>query len=369
MPNTLLDTLTRKALFTLDPETAHHLSILALKTGLVRGAKLPDEPLLRVKLWDLDFPNPLGLAAGYDKNAEVPDAVLGLGFGAVEVGTLTPKAQPGNPKKRLFRLVEDDAVINRMGFNNEGHAAAHVRLTARMKKHKSGIIGVNVGANKDSKDRIEDYVKGIAAFADVASFFTVNISSPNTPGLRDLQARDALDNLLARVLEERDTQTKWVNRKVPILLKIAPDVDEFGLDDICSVAVARGIDGMVVSNTTLDRPARLKCTSVAHEMGGLSGTPIFNKSTIALAKTRKRVGPAMPLIGVGGVNDAISALEKIRAGANLVQFYTGLVYGGVSTVSYMLRIMAAELKDRGVKSLDDIRGESCEDWAKRPLNS
>ena len=365
MSNPFIDTMARKALFTLNPELAHKLAIVALKTGLVRGPRLPDDPALRVRLWDLEFPNPLGMAAGFDKNAEVPDATLALGFGATEIGTVTPLPQPGNPKPRLFRLIDDDAVINRMGFNNEGHAAAHARLAAR--KSKSGIVGVNVGANKDSADRIQDYVKGIAAFADLASFFTVNISSPNTPGLRDLQARDALDNLLARVLEERDTQTKWVGRKVPVLLKIAPDVDEFGLDDICAVAVARGIDGMVVSNTTLDRPTHLKCQKQLAEAGGLSGKPLFDKSTIALAKTRKRVGAKMPLVGVGGVTDALSAIEKVRAGANLVQFYSSMVYGGVSMVGQMVSGMSGILADRGVTHLDEIRGESCDDWAKYPL--
>nr|WP_319515687.1 quinone-dependent dihydroorotate dehydrogenase [uncultured Cohaesibacter sp.] len=365
MSNPFLDTLARKALFTLNPELAHKISIQLLRTGLVRGPKLPDDPALNIKLWDLEFPNPLGMAAGFDKNAEVPDATLALGFGATEIGTVTPLPQGGNPKPRLFRLIEDDAVINRMGFNNEGHAAAHARLAAR--KAKKGIIGVNVGANKDSKDRIQDYVKGIAAFADLASFFTINISSPNTPGLRELQARDALDTLLARVLEERNTQTKWVGRSVPVLLKIAPDVDEFGLDDICAVAVARGVDGMVVSNTTLDRPNHLACQKQLAQAGGLSGKPLFDKSTIALAKTRKRVGPTMPLVGVGGITDAISAIEKIRAGANLVQFYTSMVYGGVSMVSLMVMEMSAILAERGVSHLDQIRGESCDDWAKHPL--
>ncbi|WP_119307122.1 quinone-dependent dihydroorotate dehydrogenase [Cohaesibacter haloalkalitolerans] len=365
MSNPFIDTMARKALFTLNPELAHKLAIVALKTGLVRGPRLPDDPALKVRLWDLEFPNPLGMAAGFDKNAEVPDATLALGFGATEIGTVTPLPQPGNPRPRLFRLIDDDAVINRMGFNNEGHAAAHARLAAR--KARPGIVGVNVGANKDSADRVQDYVKGIAAFADLASFFTVNISSPNTPGLRDLQARDALDNLLARVLEERDTQTKWVGRKVPVLLKIAPDVDEFGLDDICAVAVARGIDGMVVSNTTLDRPTHLKCQKQLAEAGGLSGKPLFDKSTIALAKTRKRVGTKMPLVGVGGVTDALSAVEKVRAGANLVQFYSSMVYGGVSMVGQMVIGMSGILADRGVAHIDEIRGESCDDWAKHPL--
>ena len=366
MPHTFLDTVTRKIMFSFDPELAHGMAIRALRTGLARNGKMPEDPVLKVRLWDLDFPNPLGLAAGFDKNAEVPDAVLGLGFGAVEVGTVTPRPQTGNSKPRMFRLIEDEGVINRLGFNNAGHAAVRKNLDAR--KGRPGVIGVNVGANKDSKDRVQDYVKGIAAFADVTSYFTVNVSSPNTPGLRDLQSRDALDDLLARVLEERDRQTNWVGRKVPIVLKIAPDIDEFGLDDICAVALARGIDGMLVSNTTLARPGHLKCQDKLSETGGLSGAPLFVKSTIALAKTRQRVGKAMPLIGVGGVTDAISALEKIRAGAHLVQFYTSLVYGGISMVPAMLFDMSAELKTRNIKSLDAIRGASCKDWAARSLS-
>ena len=367
MPHATLDYLTRKVLFAFDPEVAHGMAIMALKSGLVYGMKLPPDPGLQVRLWDLEFPNPLGMAAGFDKNAEVPDAVLGLGFGAVEVGTITPLAQPGNPKPRMFRLIEDEGIINRLGFNNQGHEAARKRLQSRQEKR--GIVGVNVGANKDSTDRIDDYVKGIAAFADVASYFTVNISSPNTPGLRDLQAREALDELLARVLNERNIQSKKTGRKVPVLLKIAPDVDEFGLDDICSVAIGRGVDGMVVSNTTIDRPSRMKSPLLQKETGGLSGAPLFAKSTIALAKTRQRVGEAMPLIGVGGVTDAISALEKIRAGAHLVQFYSGLVYGGLSMIPNMLLDMSATLKARGVTKLEDIRGETCEDWASQPFES
>lgn len=364
---TLLDQLARKALFAFDPETAHGLAIKALKSGLVKGKGLPSDPALETKLWDLTFPNPLGMAAGFDKNAEVPDALLGLGFGYAEVGTITPLGQPGNPKPRMFRLVDDNAVINRLGFNNEGHGAAKVRLDAR--RGRPGIVGVNVGANKDSTDRTEDYVKGIEAFIDVASYFTANISSPNTPGLRDLQAREALDELLGRVLDKRNALIDKAGRKVPVLLKIAPDVDEFGLDDICAVAIGRGIDGIIVSNTTLDRPDALKDQKQKTEMGGLSGAPLFEKSTIALAKTRQRVGPDMPLVGVGGITNATTAIEKIRAGANLVQFYSGLVYGGVGMVETMLSEMSAILSNRDGANLDSLRGETTADWAAKELKS
>ncbi len=363
----MLDSLTRKALFALDPEFAHTMAVTALKTGLVPGCRPKPHAALAVRLWDLDFPNPLGVAAGFDKNAEVPDALLRLGFGAAEVGTITPLAQPGNPKPRMFRLVDDEAVINRLGFNNKGHLAAQQSLAAR--KGRPGIIGINVGANKDSDDRTEDYVTGVKAFADYASYFTVNISSPNTPGLRDLQARDALDNLLGRVLDERNRQTERVGRTVPLLLKIAPDLDELGLDDVCAVALERGIDGMIVSNTTLDRPSHLHCQDQLKETGGLSGAPLFAKSTIALAKVRERVGPDLPLVGVGGVRDAGTALEKIRAGAHLVQLYTGWIYGGALMIPSMLKEMAAELQRSGATSLDDIRGETTRDWAVQPLSS
>lgn len=355
----------RKGLFSMDAETAHGLAIKALKTGLVKADELPSTPALAVKLWDLEFPNPLGMAAGFDKNAEVPDALLGLGFGAAEVGTLTPLAQPGNPKPRMFRLAEDQAVINRLGFNNEGHGPALARLTAR--KGKTGIVGVNVGANKDSTDRTEDYVKGIETFASVASYFTANISSPNTPGLRDLQARDALDDLLHRILVKRDEMKEKVGRSVPVLLKIAPDVDEFGLDDICSVAIARGIDGMIVSNTTLDRPDYISDKKKLAEAGGLSGKPLFEKSTIALAKTRQRVGSDMPLVGVGGVTDMPTALEKIRAGANLVQFYSGMVYGGPEMVATIIREMNEHMTTNQIATLDDLRGQSTAQWAAKEL--
>lgn len=362
---TLFDRLGRKVLFSFDPETAHGLAIRALKSGIVGRSDQAVDPRLTVNLWDLEFPNPLGMAAGFDKNAEVPDALLAIGFGSAEVGTLTPLAQPGNPKPRIFRLQEDKAVINRLGFNNDGHGPARNRLVAR--RNKSGIVGVNVGANKDSDDRSGDYVEGIRVFADLASYFTINISSPNTPGLRDLQAREALDDLLARVLEQRDSMVADVGRKVPILLKIAPDIDEVGLDDICSVVIARGVDGMIVSNTTLDRPDGLKSGAPKKEAGGLSGQPLFEKATIALAKTRQRIGPDMPLVGVGGVRDAHTALEKIRAGAHLVQFYSGLIYGGIGMVNSILREMSQELDKRGATSISELRGETTEKWAAREL--
>jgi dihydroorotate dehydrogenase len=303
----------------LGAEDAHRATIAALK---LLPARKPDEddPRLAVSAFGLDFPNPVGLAAGFDKNAEVPGAMLGFGFGFVEVGTLTPRAQPGNPRPRAFRLLEDRAVINRYGFNNDGHAPALALLSRRK---RGGIVGVNVGANKDAADRLADYVAGVRAFKDVASYFTINVSSPNTPGLRDLQAPEALSELLARVVEARDE----AGVLKPVLLKIAPDLALDQLDAIVRVARERRIDGMIVSNTTISRPATLR-SPLAKEAGGLSGKPLSALSTYMLAQTFLRVEGQFPLVGVGGIDSAESALAKIEAGATLVQLYSALVFEG-----------------------------------------
>ncbi|WP_334175654.1 quinone-dependent dihydroorotate dehydrogenase [Pseudoxanthobacter sp.] len=353
--------LARRALFCLEAEKAHRLTIAALASGLARVPQPRPDPALRQTLFGLDFPNPLGMAAGFDKDAEVPDAVLGLGFGFTEIGTVTPLAQPGNPRPRLFRLVEDRGIINRMGFNNAGHAPALARLRAR--RGRPGIVGVNVGANKDAADRMADYVTGIARFAAVADYFTVNVSSPNTPGLRDLQAKAALEELLARALEARDAAAEGAGRRVPVLLKIAPDLDEHGLDDVAEAIAGSGLDGLIVSNTTISRPAL--ASPRARESGGLSGRPLFPLSTIALAKMRGRVGPGLPLIGVGGVDSAETAFAKIAAGANLVQLYSGLVYEGPDLIGRILGGLSAELKRRGLASLADASGCEAEAWAAR----
>lgn len=312
----------------LDAETAHRATIAALKLLPARAPKLEDARLA-VSAFGLDFPNPIGLAAGFDKNAEVPDAMLGFGFGFVEVGTLTPRAQPGNARPRAFRLVEDHAVINRYGFNNDGHAPALARLERRT---RGGIVGVNVGANKDATDRVADYVAGVRAFAEVASYFTINVSSPNTPGLRDLQAPEALSELLARVIDARD----GARMRRPLLLKIAPDLSLAQLDGIVRVARDKRIDGMIVSNTTISRPATLR-SHFAKESGGLSGAPLFDLSTRMLAQTFLRVEGQFPLIGVGGIDSAEAALAKIEAGATLVQLYSALVYEGPSLVARIKR--------------------------------
>lgn len=354
--------LAKPLVFRLDPEVAHGLTVRALATGLAPRCSPPSDPRLAVKLFDLAFPNPVGMAAGFDKNAEVPDGLLALGFGAVEVGTVTPLAQPGNPKPRMFRLPADGGIVNRLGFNNRGHAAMRARLEAR--RHRGGLVGVNIGANKDSADRIADYVAGIRAFADLASWFTVNVSSPNTPGLRDLQARDLLADLLGRVLAARDEIAASGARRVPVLLKIAPDMVDAGLADVAEVALASGVDGLVVSNTTLDRRG-LSDPVVAKEAGGLSGRPLFHRSTVVLARMRRLVGPALPIVGVGGISSGETAWEKVAAGANLIQLYSCLVYEGPGLVEEILRYLSMRLDREGLPSLAALVGTRAEAWAAR----
>ena len=318
----LLDRISRPLLRLTDPEQGHRLAITALKLLPLRRAH--DDPALAMRAFGLDFPNPIGLAAGFDKHGEVPDAVLRLGFGFTEIGTVTPRPQSGNPRPRLFRLEPDEAVINRYGFNSEGGAAVLARLTAR----RNGIVGVNVGANRDAADRVADYVALVTAFAPVASYLAVNVSSPNTPGLRDLQQARTLDDLLARVLAARDR----VARRVPVLIKIAPDLTLGDLDDVVGVARTRRVDGMIVGNTTVMRPPALRDAAQAVEQGGLSGRPLFRLATRMLAETYVRVEGAFPLIGVGGIDSGAAAFAKIKAGATLVQLYTGLVFRGLRLV-------------------------------------
>jgi dihydroorotate dehydrogenase len=357
-------TLVRPLLFSLDPETAHRWAINALAKIPLPPAR-PDDPHLAVKTFGLAFPNPLGLAAGFDKNGEIADRILRLGFGFTEIGTITPLPQQGNPRPRLFRLTRDQAVINRLGFPSQGHAAVHARLAARA--NKPGIVGVNLGANKDSRDRADDYVRGIAAFADVADYFTINISSPNTPGLRDLQKSAALDDLLTRVHAIRDAQAERFGRR-PILLKIAPDLTLAELDAIIERARSRKIDGMIVSNTTVSRPASSRDPS-AKEQGGLSGHPLFTLSTQVLAQAYLRVERQFPLIGVGGVDSPETAFAKIEAGASLVQLYSSLIFKGpwlVSTIkSGLLRLIAQKSYPR----LVDATGAAAAEWASGKFNA
>jgi len=310
----------RPFLFALDPETAHRAAISALQTGLVPRPAAAADAGLRRTVMGLEFPNPLGVAAGFDKNAEVVDAALALGFGFVEVGSVTPRPQRGNPKPRVFRSVADGALINRLGFNSDGHDVVYARLA---KRAPHGIVGVNLGANKDSADRVADYAGGVTRFSDVASYLAINISSPNTPGLRDLQEKEGLARLLAAVAEARERAA----RRVPIVVKIAPDLDDDAQAAICEAIVAARMDGMIVSNTTVSR-AGLSDARIAAEAGGMSGRPLFAPSTAMLAKVRTIVGSRLALIGTGGIHSVATAREKLAAGADLIQVYTGMIYEG-----------------------------------------
>jgi len=357
------DALSLPMLRWLDPEDAHRLAIQGLRF-LPPGKPRPDDPKLAVRAFGLNFPNPIGMAAGFDKSAEVPDALLRLGFGFVEIGSVTPKPQSGNPRPRLFRLERDEAVINRMGFNNDGAEAALRRLAARAQH--GGIVGVNVGANKDSPDRVADYVKLIETFAPVASYFTVNVSSPNTPGLRNLQEGALLNDLLAKVIDARE-RVRQKAGDTPVLLKIAPDLSLAQLDDVVQVARSRRVDGMIVSNSTIARPSTLREQLRAKEQGGLSGRPLFRLSTRMVAETYVRVEGAFPLIGVGGVDSGGAALTKIRAGATLIQLYSSLVYKGLGLVDEIKRDLTSTLLRTGRDSLSEIVGAdaatlTAEDW-------
>jgi dihydroorotate dehydrogenase len=353
----LIDRLSRPFMRALDPEDAHTLTIKALRfMPLPRPA--PEPPELGVRAFGLNFPNPVGLAAGFDKNALAPDAMLRLGFGFVEVGTVTPRAQKGNPRPRVFRLAADEGVINRLGFNNEGSAAVLARLAARA--DAGGIVGVNVGANRDTADRADDYVRLIETFAPVASYFTVNVSSPNTPGLRDLQQASALDDLLARVIEARERVRPRAG-PTPVLLKIAPDLTLPDLDDVVGIARKHRVDGMIVGNTTISRPGSLRERDKGREAGGLSGKPLFKLSTRMLAETFVRAESAFPLIGAGGIDSGATAIAKIKAGATLIQLYSGLVYRGIGMVSAIKADLLAAMKRGRRDSLAAMVGSDAAD--------
>ena len=321
--------LIRPLIFTLDAERAHQLTLKAMR--LMPGASgTRENPRLAIKVAGLRFPNPVGLAAGFDKNAEVFGKVLELGFGFAEVGTLTPLPQAGNPKPRLFRLVEDRAVINRMGFNNDGLESAAARLAGRSRR--KGIIGVNVGANKDSADRIGDYAIGIRRMAPLADYLTVNISSPNTPGLRTLQEAGALDELLAAVMEARPAEGP------PVFLKVAPDLETADIEAISRVTMDRGIDALIISNTTISRPPLV--SRHRDEAGGLSGAPLKGLALARLRDFRRATGGKLPLIAAGGIENGVDAYDRIKAGASLVQLYSALVYQGPG----LARAIASELE-------------------------
>ncbi len=361
----LFERLTLPLLHAFDPEDAHRLAI-----RMLQFAPLPtvaaDDARLATRAFGLNFRNPIGIAAGFDKHAEVPNALLRLGFGFVEVGTVTPLPQPGNPRPRLFRLDADQGVINRLGFNSEGGAAVLKRLAARAsapsrvslagaQTRGGGIVGVNIGANKDSADRIADYVGLIERFAPVASYVTINISSPNTPGLRTMQQASVLDDLLARVIEARERVTQSAG-PTPVLLKIAPDLSLSDLDDVVGIARSRRVDGMIVGNTTIARPPFLRDIATAKEAGGLSGRPLFALGTRMLAETYVRVEGVFPLVGAGGINSGKSALAKIRAGATLIQVYSALVFHGLGLVGEIKRTLIAALDRDRQDSLKDYVG-------------
>lgn len=329
-------------------ETAHLATIrLAGAFGPLIPAARPDDSRLAIRVLGRAFPNPIGLAAGFDKNAEVPAAMLGFGFGFVECGTVTPRPQSGNPRPRLYRLGEDRAVINRMGFNNDGMDVVAARLATR---RRNGICGINIGANKDSLDRIEDYRRAFTCLAPLADYVAVNVSSPNTPGLRGLQDRGELTRLLA-VLREAQRASP-----VPLLLKIAPDLDGHALDDIAEVALASGIEGLIVANTTIARPSSLR-SRYASEAGGLSGVPLFEASTGILREVRARTGGKLVLVGVGGIASGSDAYAKIRAGASLVQLYSALAFEGPGLVQRIKQELLACLVRDGFASVGEAIGK------------
>ncbi len=368
----LLANLAKSALFQLDAETAHAAAITALKTGMASRIlpSCPNNryPELRVKLCGLDFPNPVGMAAGFDKNCEVPDALLKLGFGFAEAGTVTPLAQQGNPRPRIFRFAQEKAIINRLGFNNKGHDYVLERLTQRSRSaNNHGILGINLGANKDSPDFVSDYELGLEKFWQLADYFTINISSPNTPGLRKLQSADALYELAKRIGDKRDELAEMADgqkNSPPLFLKIAPDLNEAQIDNIGETVVAAKIDGLVISNTTIERGL---LAFPCDQTGGLSGRPLFDLSTIVLAKMRLRVGNQLPIIGVGGIDSVKSAWEKLEAGANLIQLYTGMVYQGPMIAARICRGLSDELKTSGHENIAALSGTKAQFWADKKL--
>lgn len=344
----------------MDPEQAHRLAIQALKIGLAPRGPLPgSDPALRSEVFGIEFPNPVGLAAGFDKSAEAWAPLLGLGCGFVEIGTLTPRPQAGNPKPRVFRLPEDQAAINRYGFNNDGLDVGLGRLVGR--DRSAGIVGINVGINKDSTDQAGDFAIAVERAAPSADYLTVNVSSPNTPGLRDLQAADQLDKLLGAVIQARDSGA-GAERHVPLLLKIAPDISRDLVREIVEISVANGVSGIIVANTTLGRPDSLTSAN-KEEAGGLSGAPLFDLSTRVLAWTYLAADGRMPVIGAGGVDGPDSAYAKLRAGASLVQLYTALIYNGPGLFRAITDGLGMRLRTDGHATVRQVIGVDAERWA------
>lgn len=347
IPSPAAYALIRPLLFRLDAEKAHGLALNVLRNGGAVRAPA-SAPALASNVAGLAFPNPVGMAAGFDKDGEVPDALLGLGFGFAEVGSITPLPQSGNPKPRLFRLVEDRAVINRMGFNNGGAQAAHARLAER--RHRGGVLGINIGANKDATDRIADYATGAQMFAPLASYLAVNVSSPNTPGLRALQDPAALEELLDGVIAARDE----TGHRPPVFLKVAPDLQPSDVDAIARIAIEKKLGALIVSNTTIERPALL--SPHAGETGGLSGAPLRDMAQQRIADFRKATGGAVPLIGVGGIANATDAWARIRAGASLVQLYSAMVYEGPGIARAVNKGLLELMRRDGFASIQEAVG-------------
>ena len=334
----------KSLLFLLDPELAHRITINYLKT--IKSKKFESYDILKSNVFGLNFSNPVGIAAGFDKNAEVAQNLINLGFGFSEVGTVTPYPQPGNPKPRIFRLKDDEAIINRLGFNSVGFD----QVKSRLGKINDTIIGVNIGANKDSKDFSEDYIKGIKFFSTLASYITINISSPNTPGLRNLEILENLDVLLDKI-NNLDKEDLFI--KTPILLKISPDLNSDNLKYLCERVLSSKIDGLIVSNTTI---ARDSIADNIDQSGGLSGKPLFKSSTQQLRRVFKYTNGRIPLIGVGGIDSAEKAYEKIKNGASLVQLYTGLVYNGPNLIKNINKNLSSLIKDDGYNNISEAVG-------------
>ncbi len=340
-------------LHSLDPERAHSIAIHGLGLGLVAGQAKDRWSRLKTTLASLALPNPLGLAAGFDKNAEALPGLQKLGFGWIEIGTVTPRPQTGNPKPRIFRLPEDRAIINRLGFNNKGLEAATRRLAQR--NPDDGVIGANIGANRDAPDPVSDYVTCLDGLYGLADYFTINVSSPNTPGLRDLQGKERLSRLLETLITKREDLLRRHGERKPLFLKIAPDLAVEDEVDVAEVALAQGIDALIIANTTLDRPRDLINPSKA-EVGGLSGRPLLARSTAQISRFRDLTGGRLPLIGVGGIENGESAYAKIKAGASALQLYTGFIYGGPALIPTILDELHDHLVQDGLESLGEAVG-------------
>jgi len=355
----------RPLLFTLEPEWAHEVTLRALEAGLYEQPSDTTDAGLQTNVMGLSFENPVGIAAGFDKDARVYRAMLALGLGFTEIGTVTPHPQKGNPKPRVHRLIRDRAVINRLGFNNSGHDLAYSRLTHRT---PGGIIGVNIGANKNSKDKAADYEQGVERFYDLADYFMVNISSPNTPGLRDLQAPEQLDALLKRVSATRNRRADASGKRVPLAVKLAPDIAADDVPAIVERLIANDIDAIAVSNTTLARPPGLD-PRLSRENGGLSGRPLFHRSTVMLARVYLTVGGSIPLIGIGGIDSGETAQAKIEAGASLIQLYTGLIYEGLPLIARIKSHLSTTIRENGGGQIENLVGSKASEWAAQSLES